>query len=209
MKNKNMLIIIVAAVLIVGGLYYFTTRDNGSLVVKEDPPVVNETPTPPPATDAPATPDAPTTPFKPQKYPDIAVGQPAPDFTLKNLAGEEVSLSDYKGKIVMINFWATWCTWCDVEMPDMQKLSSENDDLVVLAVDVEEKLEDVKAYIEKGGYDFEVVLDSSGDVNKTYLVNGLPNSYFVDKEGILLGKVGGAINFAQMNEILENIRKDK
>ena len=209
MKNKNMLIIIVAAVLIVGGLYYFTTRDNGSLVVKEDPPVVNETPTTPPATDVPATPDAPTTPVKPQKYPDIAVGQPAPDFTLKNLAGEEVSLSDYKGKIVMINFWATWCTWCDVEMPDMQKLSSENDDLVVLAVDVEEKLEDVKAYIEKGGYDFEVVLDSNGDVNKTYLVNGLPNSYFVDKEGILLGKVGGAINFAQMNEILENIRKDQ
>ena len=194
MKNKNMLIIIVAAIVLVGGLYYFVTRDNGNLLV-EDPPVSDETPETPSKVVIPARPETP-------KYPDIAVGELAPDFTLKNLSGEEVSLSDYKGKIVMINFWATWCKWCDIEMPDMQKLSNENDDLVVLAVDVEE-------YIEKGGYDFEVVLDSDGFVNRTYLVNGLPNSYFVDKDGILLGKVGGAINYAQMNEILENIRKEQ
>lgn len=199
MKNRNMLIIIVAALVLVGGLYYLTTRDNEKLLIKEEPPVVDQTP------ETPTTPETPSTP----KYPDIAVGELAPDFTLKNLSGEEVSLSDYRGKIVMINFWATWCKWCDIEMPDMQKLSSENDDLVVLAVDVEEGIEEVKAYIEKGGYDFEVVLDSNGDISKTYLVNGLPNSYFVDKEGILLGKVGGAINYAQMNEILENIREDQ
>lgn len=202
MKNKNMLIIIVAAVVLVGGLYLFTTRDKENLLVKEEPPVVDVSPETP---ETPAIPETPSTP----KYPDIEVGQLAPDFTLKNLSGEEVSLSDYRGKIVMINFWATWCKWCDIEMPDMQKLSNENDDLVVLAVDVEEDIKDVKAYIEKGGYDFEVVLDSDGFVNRTYLVNGLPNSYFVDKEGILLGKVGGAINFAQMNEILDNIRKDQ
>ena len=202
MKNKNMLIIILAAVLLVGGLYLFTTRDNDKLLVKEEPPLVDQTPETPSKDVIPARPETP-------KYADIAVGELAPDFTLKNLSGEEVSLSDYRGKIVMINFWATWCKWCDIEMPDMQKLSSENDDLVVLAVDVEEGIEEVKAYIEKGGYDFEVVLDSDGFVNRTYLVNGLPNSYFVDEEGILLGKVGGAINYAQMNEILENIRKDQ
>lgn len=199
MKNKNMLIIIVAAVLLVGGLYYLTTRGNEKLLIKEEPPVVDQTP------ETPTTPETPSTP----KYPDIAVGELAPDFTLKNLSGEEVSLSDYRGKIVLINFWATWCKWCDIEMPDLQKLNDENDDVVVLAVDVEEDIEDVKAYIEKGGYDFEVVLDSDGFINRTYLVNGLPNSYFVDKEGILLGKVGGAINFAQMNEIIENIREDQ
>lgn len=193
MKNKNMLIIIVAAVVLVGGLYVFTTRDKGNLLVKEEPPVVDTTP------ETPATP----------KYPDITVGELAPDFTLKNLSGEEVSLSDYRGKIVMINFWASWCPPCRAEMPDMQKLSTENDDLVVLAVDVEEDIKVVKEFIEKGGYDFEVVLDSKGDIYKTYLGNGIPNSYFVDKEGILLGKVRGAINFAQMNEILENIRKDQ
>lgn len=202
MKNKNMLIIIIVAIVLIGGLYYFATRDNGNLLVKEDPPIVDETP------EGPETPEIPETPATP-KYPDIEVGKLAPDFTLKNLSGEEVSLSDYKGKIVMINFWATWCKWCDIEMPDMQKLSSENEDLVVLAVDVEEDINLVKEYIEKGGYDFEVVLDSDGFVSRTYLVNGLPNSYFVDKEGILLGKVGGAINYAQMNEILENIREEQ
>lgn len=202
MKNKNMLLIIVLAVVLIGGMYFFATKDNGKLLVKEDPPIVDETP------NTPETPGIPETPAKPATQ-DIEVGQLAPDFTLKNLQGEEVSLSDFKGKIVMINFWATWCKWCDIEMPDMQKLSSENDDLVVLAVDVEEDIKDVEAYIKKGGYDFNVVLDSDGSVSKTYLVNGLPNSYFVDKEGILLGKVGGAINYAQMNEILGNIRDDE
>lgn len=199
MKNKNMLVIIVLAVVLIGGMYFFATKDNGDLLVKEEPPVVDQTPETPAETETPTIPAT----------QDIAVGQLAPDFTLKNLQGEEVSLSDFKGKIVMINFWATWCKWCDIEMPDMQKLSSENDDLVVLAVDVQEDIKDVEAYIKKGGYDFEVVLDSDGSVSQTYLVNGLPNSYFVDKEGILLGKVGGAINYAQMNEILGNIRDDK
>lgn len=139
---------------------------------------------------------------------DMAVaGELAPDFTLKNLSGEEVSLSDFRGKVVMINFWATWCGWCDAEMPDMQKFDDENDDLVVLAVDVLEDIKDVKAYIEKGGYDFEVLLDSDGEIYKTYLGNGFPNSYFIDKEGILLGKAPGAMNYAQMSEVLENIKK--
>lgn len=211
MKNKNMIVIIALALVLVVGMYIYATRDNGKVLIKDEPPVADAAPETPENPSPPETPTTPETPAKPDttKYPDIAVGELAPDFTLKNLEGEEVSLSDYKGKIVMINFWATWCTWCDVEMPDMQKLSSENDDLVVLAVDVQEDIRDVKKYIEDGGYDFEVVLDSDGFVNRAYLVNGLPNSYFVDKEGILLGKVGGAINYAQMNEILENIRKDQ
>lgn len=137
---------------------------------------------------------------------DIAIGKESPDFTLKNLDGEEVSLSDYRGKIVLINFWATWCTWCDKEMPDLQKLDEENDDLVVLAVDVMEDKETVKGYIEKGGYEFEVVLDEDGEVAKTYLVSGFPTSYFVDEEGILLGGVPGAMTYEQMNSILESIR---
>lgn len=138
---------------------------------------------------------------------DIAVGKLAPDFTLKNLDGEEVSLSDYKDKIVLINFWATWCVFCDKEMPDMQILSEENDDLVILAVDVMEDKKLVEDYIEKGGYDFEVVLDEKGDVAKTYLVSAFPTSYFVDKDGILLGGVPGMMTGPQMNDILESIRK--
>lgn len=140
---------------------------------------------------------------------DIAIGKEAPNFTLKNLKDEEVSLSDYRGKIVLINFWSTGCTWCQKEMPDLEKLDKENDDLVVLAVDVMEKKETVENYIEKGNYEFEVLLDEDGEIAMTYLISGFPTSYFVDKEGILLGGVPGYMTHEQMESILNNIREEE
>ncbi len=141
--------------------------------------------------------------------PEVASGKMAPNFTLKNLKGEEVSLEDYRGKIVLLNFWATWCKYCDMEMPDLQKLDDENDDLVVLAVNVQEDKEVVEEYIEKGKYEFEVLLDEGGEIATMYLVNGFPNSYFIDEEGILLGRVPGAMTYDQMVQVLEGIREDK
>ena len=138
---------------------------------------------------------------------DIAVGKLAPDFTLMNLDGEEVSLSDYKGKIVFLNFWATWCPFCVKEMPDFDKLIKENDDLVVLAVDVMEDKKTVEEYIEKGGHDFDVVLDEDGKVAMKYLISPLPTTYFIDADGILLGRVEAMLTWPHMNEILDTIRK--
>ena len=140
-------------------------------------------------------------------YDDIAIGKLAPDFTLMNLDGEEVSLSDYKGKIVFLNFWATWCPHCVREMPDFNKLAAENDDMVILAVDVMEDKKLVEDYIEKGGYDFDVVLDEKGEVSMKYLISPLPTTYFIDAEGILLGRIEGALSWAHMNEILETVRQ--
>ncbi|NLK44966.1 MAG: TlpA family protein disulfide reductase, partial [Tissierellia bacterium] len=85
----------------------------------------------------------------------------------------------------------------------------ENDDLVVLAVNVQEDKEVVEEYIEKGKYEFEVLLDEEGEIAKIYLVNGLPNSYFIDEDGILLGRVPGAMTYDQMVQVLEGIREDK
>lgn len=141
--------------------------------------------------------------------PEIASGKLAPNFTLKNLDGEEVSLEDYRGKIVLVNFWASWCKYCDMEMPDLQRLDEENDDLVVLAVNVQEDKKIVEEYISKGNYKFEVLLDEEGEIAKIYLVNGLPNSYFIDEDGILLGRVPGAMTYDQMVQILDSIREDK
>jgi thiol-disulfide isomerase/thioredoxin len=138
---------------------------------------------------------------------DIAKGELAPDFTLVNLDGKEVSLSDYKGKTVLVNFWATWCGFCDMEMPDLNKLDKENDDLVVLAVNVMEEKDIVQEYIDEGGYEFEVVLDSDGAITRNYLVSGFPTSYFIDKEGVLLGGVPGMLTYDQMNEILDSIKE--
>nr|WP_246579235.1 TlpA disulfide reductase family protein [Alkaliphilus flagellatus] len=140
---------------------------------------------------------------------EIEVGKEAPNFTLRNLDGEEISLQDYRGKIVLINFWATWCVYCDIEMPDLQKLDKENEDLVVLAVDVMEDKEAVEKYIKEGGYDFEVVLDEDGAIAKTYLVSGYPASYFVDEEGIFQGSVPGMMTYEQMNQALQHIRENK
>lgn len=140
---------------------------------------------------------------------DIDVGKPAPDFTLKDLDGKEVSLSDYRGKIVLINFWATWCKFCDIEMPDLNQLDKDNDDVVVLAVDVMEDEAKVKKYIEKGGYDFKVVLDTKGEIARKYLVSSFPTTYAVDKEGNLVSGAPGMMTKEQMERIVESVRESE
>ncbi len=147
---------------------------------------------------------------KPKEEPgEISIGKPAPDFTLKNLKGEEVSLSDYKGKIVLINFWATWCKFCDVEMPDLNAIDKNNDDVVVLAVNVMEEESKVSEYIKKNGYDFEVALDTTGDIAKNYLVSAFPTTYAVDKDGVLISGVPGMLTKVQMEQIIEKARAGK
>ena len=135
-------------------------------------------------------------------------GEPLPDFTLKNLKGEDVSLSSIEDKIVLINFWATWCQYCREEMPDLQKLKEENDDLVVLAVNVDETKKQAEDYVNDGGYDFEVLLDEDGKLAAQYLVTGMPSSYFVGTDGKYVGRVPGMITYEQMNQILDNIRAE-
>lgn len=202
---RKFLIIILAIILLGSGLYYLNLENKTGDKVEENIPEED------------LKEDKNSTFVEgPGEYPieenivsqvvDIEVGKEAPNFTLKNLDGQEISLSDYRGKIVLINFWATWCKFCDLEMPDLQKLDKENDDLVILAVDVMEDKKVVEDYIKKGGYDFNVVLDEEGDIAKTYLVSGFPTSYFVDKDGVLLGGVPGMMTFEQMNQILEGIR---
>ncbi|CCQ93216.1 Alkyl hydroperoxide reductase/ Thiol specific antioxidant/ Mal allergen [[Clostridium] ultunense Esp] len=195
--NKKILSIIILAVVLVGGLYYFTMV-KGEETTEELVPENNVSE----ETNSETNGEDITEDF----VPDISIGEEAPNFTLKNLDGEEVSLTDYRGKTVLINFWATWCKYCDIEMPDLQKLDKENEDLVVLAVDVMEKKSLVEEYIAEGGYDFQVVLDEDGDIAKLYLVSAFPTSYFVDKDGILLGGVPGMMTYAQMSQIVEGIR---
>ena len=117
-----------------------------------------------------------------------------------------MSLSEYKGKKVLLNFWATWCGFCDLEMPDLQKINDENDDLVVLAVNVREEEDIVKSYIEEGGYDFPVVFDEDGDVAPMYLISGMPTTYFIDAEGIIVDFYPGMLTMEQMEDKLKQMR---
>ncbi|HEY4543202.1 MAG TPA: TlpA disulfide reductase family protein [Tissierellaceae bacterium] len=147
---------------------------------------------------------------------NIEVGKKMRDFVvedksgekvrLKDLNGEEVFLDDYEGDILLINFWATWCVYCDAEMPDLQKLQENYDDVKVIAVNVLEDEDIVKKYIDKGGYDFRVALDKDGIMAQDVYVSGFPATYFVDKDGTFLGRVPSMITYDQMVEIVEDIK---
>lgn len=220
MKNKWLLIVLGVVVILTGA--YFLTRDDAN--VPEDVGDNGQEAEQPQEPEEPVDSENPEEPADPEtpedsefvEGEDIAVGKPAPIFkyenkdgeevVLTNLDGKEVSLEDYRGKIILLNFWGTWCKWCDVEMPDLDKLDRENDDLVVLAVNVDEDKETVQDYIDKGGYDFEVVLDTEGQIAKKYLISAFPTSYFLDKEGVLLGGVPGMMEYEQMEEVLEAVR---
>ena len=138
---------------------------------------------------------------------EVEVGKEAPDFTLLNLDGQEVSLSDYRGKIVLINFWASWCQWCDIEMPDINRVHNENDDLVVLGVNVMEDEKTAGDYIEENELDFVVAMDLEGEVASKYFVSGLPHSFFVDEEGILQLSYPGAMTLEQLQNFIDAIRE--
>ncbi|WP_187296336.1 TlpA family protein disulfide reductase [Tepidibacter mesophilus] len=190
--NKKVFTIIVVVVLLFGGFYIFSNQNKTKENVRNDNIQENT--------------------YKEnidEQSQELAVGKIAPSFTIKNLNGEDVSLSDYEGKIVIINFWATWCGYCDKEMPDLQRIYKENEDLVVLAVDVKESKDQVQSYIDNGNYDFPVLLDENGETAITYLVSAFPTSYFVDKNGILLGAVQGMMTYDKMNNILEQIRDNE
>lgn len=123
------------------------------------------------------------------------VGSPAPDFELPDLKGERVSLSEYRGRIVLLNFWATWCKPCVKEMPAMQKVYDDLRDqgFVVLAVNELEDEQRVRAHISDHGHTFPVLLDHDNRVANMYGVRGLPVSVFVDESGRVADYVKGGL----------------
>lgn len=122
-----------------------------------------------------------------QELDGLKVGAAAPDFTLKDLDGEEVSLSDLKGKVVYLDFWATWCPPCRAALPHTQELSASDDakegELVVLAVDQREDIPTIRRFMLDQDYSFRVLLDSDGAVGDQYGVTGIPQFVVIDHEG--------------------------
>jgi cytochrome c-type biogenesis protein len=141
---------------------------------------------------------------------------PAPDFTLTDQYGEEHTLSDYAGKILFLNFWATWCGPCQSEMPEIQALYEEygknGEDLIVLGVanpkteeypnnqDVGQ--EEIVQFLEDGGYTFPVVMDTTGRVFAQYGIQAFPTTFMVDAEGNVFGYVQGALTGEMMESIV-------
>ena len=137
---------------------------------------------------------------------DLNAGaEKAPDFTLKDLEGNTVSLSDYIGKNVYINFFATWCPPCRDEMPEIEKIYQKYKDegIVVLAVDLGEDRDTVKSFIEENKYNFKVLLDSDQNVAEQYNITSIPVSVFIDKKGNIAAKQVGAMTIDQMESAVK------
>jgi len=123
---------------------------------------------------------------------------PAPEFTLTDMDGERHHLSDYRGNVVLIHFWATWCLPCRAEMPAIHRMSRTFDGrgLKVLCVNVDRgERQAVEGFMQDIGLHFHTLLDPQGEVRKRYEVFALPTSYIIGRDGRILGRAVGERNW--------------
>ncbi|HLR43341.1 MAG TPA: TlpA disulfide reductase family protein, partial [Pseudogracilibacillus sp.] len=135
-------------------------------------------------------------------------GDIAPDFELETLSGETVTLADYRGQKVMLNFWATWCPPCRAEMPDMQKVQDERDDVVILAVNqvqTESNPDNIAPFLHEIGVDFTVLLDENTFVGTMYQAKSLPLSYLINTDGTIEYIRNGPMNHDLMMKTFDDM----
>ena len=132
-----------------------------------------------------------------------AVGSSAPDFELVGIKDETIKLSDLRGKIVVLNFWATWCEPCKVEMPYFEELyQSEGSDLAILGVNFDVPPDQVKQFVDQFQLSFPILLDPGGEVQNLYRVRGYPTTFIVDEQGIVQYHHIGLITEDQLEHYL-------
>jgi thiol-disulfide isomerase/thioredoxin len=144
---------------------------------------------------------------EPIKEVELAIGKNIPNFTFDTLDGNQISLEDYDGKIILLNFWATWCPYCVQEMPDLEDIDKE-EDVVVLAINSGEAKSTIQNYVDENGLDLKIVVDEEGYFSRKFYVNSLPTTYFINEEGILLGSMPGMMTAEQIQTIIQDIRDD-
>ncbi len=136
------------------------------------------------------------------------IGFKAPDFTLKDVNDNNVSLSNLRGKPVFINFWASWCPPCQEEMPFIQQAYEKYKDKVIfLGVNVTagDDKDKAVAFMKANDYEMPVLFDYDADATKEYRANSIPTSFFVDKNGVIKEKSVGALTYSQLEAYLQEI----
>ncbi len=136
------------------------------------------------------------------------LGSTAPDFSLESLDGSTVRLADLRGHPVLVNFWASWCPPCKEEMPGFEKVWQKvrGDGTIFLGISREDA-STIRDFVTKGGYDWTFLLDPEDKAYRKYEVTGFPESYFVDRDGILRDKVIGPMTVDQLEKRLGRIRQ--
>ena len=122
---------------------------------------------------------------------------PAPQFTLPNLEGGEIGLRDFRGKLLMLNFWASWCVPCREEMPAMERLYQKyrNQGFVILGINLQDNKKNAVAFVKELRITFPVAFDPNGEVGRLYGAWGLPATYLIDGNGIALARAWGPIDW--------------
>ncbi len=138
--------------------------------------------------------------------PAPAVGHPAPDFTLTTVAGESLTLAAWRGKPVVLNFWATWCPPCRAELPELQAAHERYaGEVIIVGVNQEEPPTAVAAFAGQVGLSFPLPLDVRGDVSRKYAVRSLPTTFFIDRDGIIRRIQIGPVTEATLAQALKTI----
>ncbi len=137
----------------------------------------------------------------------------APDFTVLDKNGQEVSLSDFRGQPVVLNFWATWCGYCKMEMPDFERAFATYPDVQFLMVNatdgVRETVDIAKQYIEQEGYTFPVYYDVNFEAVSSFYVRSFPSTYFIDADGRLIRYQTGMLTQEGLEEGIRHILPKK
>lgn len=131
----------------------------------------------------------------------------AADFTVYDMNGNAVKLSDMAGKVIVVNYWATWCTYCKMEMPEFQEMYDKyGDEVVFMMINYQESKSVVKSYIDKEGYSFPVYMDTSGLAAALYGVTAFPTTYFFSEDGSFTAYATGAINTSIIEQGIDMVK---
>ena len=139
---------------------------------------------------------------------EFVAGTPAIDFRFQDANGKTFALSDLRGKVIILNFWATWCGFCKSELPHIQQVYNEwpSTELVVLTIDKGEDYDTVATFMQEGGRSFPVVLDSGQLVSAHYGVSGIPTTFFIDEYGLMqVQQIGYFHSVAEIENILNQL----
>lgn len=139
------------------------------------------------------------------------VGEPAPDSSLVTLSGEPRTLSSYRGKGIILNFWATWCVPCREEMPHLNKIYDiyKERGIVILGVNYKQKKKSVERYIKKVPISFPILMDLEGKFSDPFNLKALPTTYFIDKNGAVAGLYSGPLTMENLKEWAEKLSFDQ
>lgn len=180
MENKKKSIIIWSVAIILVAVAVFTTYQyNNKPAPLPTPPAAEQTPAP---------------------EEEVVESIAALDFTLEDMNGNKVTLSDYKGKTIFLNFWASWCGPCTYEMPFIEQLHKDNkdSDFVIITVNLEETKSTISKFMDDEKYSFPVLMDDKGEVANLYGVSGIPLSLMINKDFRIVSAHEGYMNDYEM-----------